>query len=183
MNRQATSKEAILAQCRELVSQGGPQALNIREIARRCGVAPGCLYNYFPSKGALLAAVTESVWADIFAPVRGQSAGFPEFVRSLFESAAANARRYPGFFAAHSESFGPGDIGGARRAMDESMGRVRSALLAALDADPGVSPAAFGDELTREGFADFCLTALVGLLFRGADSCGELTVLIGRAIY
>lgn len=66
INTVVTSREAILAACREMVAEQGLGAIGMRAVAARCGVAVGSLYNYFPSKDALLAAAVESVWEEIF---------------------------------------------------------------------------------------------------------------------
>jgi AcrR family transcriptional regulator len=47
-------EEALL-----LVADGGPEAVNIREAARRAGVSPGAPFRHFPDRQALLAAVAE----------------------------------------------------------------------------------------------------------------------------
>ena len=183
MNRQVTSREAILAQCRAIVSESGP-SLNIREVAARCGVASGSIYNYFPSKEALVSAVTESVWADIFSPAGAKAGGgFAEYVSALYGGAAANAVKYPGFFAAHSMSFRPEERGSARAVMEGSLARVRGGLLTALEADGSISADAFGPDLTREELADLCLSAMIGCLLRGEPDCKPLESLLRRAIH
>src|SRR5262249_13441945 len=43
----------------ELVGEGGPEGLSVREAARRAGVSPGAPFRHFASREALLAAVAE----------------------------------------------------------------------------------------------------------------------------
>ena len=66
VNTVVTSKEAIMKTCRDMVSERGLSALDMRSVAKACHVALGSLYNYFPSKDALVTATIESVWQDIF---------------------------------------------------------------------------------------------------------------------
>ena len=66
MNPKITSEEEILATCRQIVSKESLKALNMRHVADIQGVALGSLYHYFPSKEAMITAVVESVWLDIF---------------------------------------------------------------------------------------------------------------------
>ena len=61
-----TSQKAILDTCRNMVTTQGLSAINMRSVAKACGVAVGSLYNYFPSKDDLLQATVCSVWMDIF---------------------------------------------------------------------------------------------------------------------
>lgn len=57
-------REAILDSVQSAVATEGWDALAIRTIAQRCGVAPGTIYNYFPSREAIAAAVMGRDWRD-----------------------------------------------------------------------------------------------------------------------
>ncbi|MBR1125371.1 TetR/AcrR family transcriptional regulator [Bradyrhizobium lablabi] len=43
----------------QLVGEGGPDGLSVREAARRAGVSPGAPFRHFPSREALMTAVAE----------------------------------------------------------------------------------------------------------------------------
>jgi AcrR family transcriptional regulator len=57
--RKAQTRELILQTARDLVLEGGPAALSVRELARRIDYTPGALYRYFPTKEALVEALNE----------------------------------------------------------------------------------------------------------------------------
>ena len=65
MNKAVTSKEDILSVSKEMVAQCGIQAINMRNVAKECGVAVGSVYNYFPSKNDLIIAVIDVIWKEI----------------------------------------------------------------------------------------------------------------------
>lgn len=48
-------KDRLLQEAQRQMDQCGYGALTIRGIAKGCGVGVGTVYNYFPSKDALLA--------------------------------------------------------------------------------------------------------------------------------
>ncbi len=50
-------KAALLATSRELLNEGGPSALSMREVARRTGCTHQAPYHYFLNREALLAAL------------------------------------------------------------------------------------------------------------------------------
>ncbi|MBN2049269.1 MAG: TetR/AcrR family transcriptional regulator [Spirochaetales bacterium] len=52
----------ILDTLRDHIAREGWAALNIRCLAKRCHIAPGTVYNYFPSREAILAAVISRDW-------------------------------------------------------------------------------------------------------------------------
>jgi len=52
-------KEAIVAAAVQLVEEGGPENVTVREAARRAGVSSGAPFRHFPNKIALMTAVAE----------------------------------------------------------------------------------------------------------------------------
>ncbi len=89
MNKTLTSREAILsAGGKEIIIQSGMQGLNMRDVAHKCGVSVGTIYNYFPSKSDLIVATIESVWTEIMhdSKVCVSHCNFDEYVLSLFNS-------------------------------------------------------------------------------------------------
>ena len=55
-------KDRLLAEARQQLEQGGYAAVTIRSVAKACGVGIGTVYNYFPSKEALIAAHLLEDW-------------------------------------------------------------------------------------------------------------------------
>jgi AcrR family transcriptional regulator len=51
-------RNALVAQATDLARTGGPDAVVLREAARRVGVSPSAAYRHFPSLEALMAAVS-----------------------------------------------------------------------------------------------------------------------------
>ena len=50
-------RPALIAAARALLDEGGPEAVGLREAARRVGVSPTATYRHFKDKEALLAAL------------------------------------------------------------------------------------------------------------------------------
>lgn len=185
VNTVITSREAILKTCRELVSENGLASLNMREVAQKCNVALGSLYNYFPSKNELMLATIESVWQDIFhmeQPCKAATS-FPEDVQRIFESLQAGLVAYPNFFTAHSIGFASGDKGQARQTMERYFQHMKHGLLETLRRDAAVREDAFSAELSPVEFVDFILSALLSLLVQRNASCAVLLEMIRRTLY
>src|SRR6187431_3001491 len=51
-------RNALVGQATDLARSGGPDAVVLREAARRVGVSPSAAYRHFPSLEALMAAVS-----------------------------------------------------------------------------------------------------------------------------
>ena len=52
----------ILKTAKQQLVHNGGKIFSIRGIAAECGIAPGTIYNYYPDKTALLAAVMAEDW-------------------------------------------------------------------------------------------------------------------------
>jgi AcrR family transcriptional regulator len=79
-------RPALIAAARALLDEGGPEAVGVRESARRVGVTPTATYRHFRDKEALLAAVAAE--------------GFREFGAALAEAGRA-AEPLPAMGAAY----------------------------------------------------------------------------------
>lgn len=197
MKPQATSREDILAACRQLVREGGLEGVSVRAVATAAGVAPGTLYHYFPDKRALLTAVTADVWREVFdldalpaaseAPAAAgeKDVGFPGYVRALFSGARLRLAAYPGFAQAHGLDLvaQAGHAEEGRHRMDAFLARVERALLAALARDGRVSGRAFADGLTPEALARVVMRDLLALLVLGSEDCDDLVALLRSVLY
>ena len=61
--RHRDTREEILGVARELLFEVGPEALSLRQVARRADFSPAALYNYFSSRDEIIA----SLFAESFA--------------------------------------------------------------------------------------------------------------------
>ena len=55
-------REGILLVGRELLAESGYDNLSMRQVAQRCGISVGTLYNHFPSKKMLVADILRAQW-------------------------------------------------------------------------------------------------------------------------
>ena len=184
VNTVVTSKEAIMKTCRDMVSERGLSALDMRSVAKACHVALGSLYNYFPSKDALVTATIESVWQDIFNMEQCcEQKPFPEYVRWIFDSVRQGTREYPHFFTAHSISVASSAKEQARKTMEQYFSHMKAGMAQSLRADPAVRRDAFSASFSESDLIDFVLSNLLTLLARQEDDCEVLLEVIRRVLY
>jgi AcrR family transcriptional regulator len=74
-------RRVLIEAALKLAEEGGPEAINVREVARRAGVSPGAPFRHFESRAALMTAVAEEAQqrfrAEIEAALAGAPAGDP----------------------------------------------------------------------------------------------------------
>lgn len=58
-------RRALLTEANELARSGGPDAVILREVARRLGVSPAAMYRHFPDREALLGEVARMARRDL----------------------------------------------------------------------------------------------------------------------
>jgi len=185
MNHTVTSKEAILDAGVHIAAERGIEALNIRDVAKRCGISVGCVYRYFPSKAALLTATVGTVWETIFHEAHGAAPGegFRECVARVYECARCGSEDYPSFFAMHPAGFTSNEKSEGHAAMTRYLDHIRSGMLAALNDDREVRPDAFDKSFTREGLVAFIFDNILSFAAAERPDCGYLIRLLDRLIY
>jgi AcrR family transcriptional regulator len=100
--RQARSRqlvEAILEAGARILSDGGWAAFNTNAVAERAGVSIGSLYQYFPDKLALIAAIRSRHLDDCLTALSGldlSCADHDESAPDLVDALIAAHSRYPG---------------------------------------------------------------------------------------
>ena len=67
--RKETMREILVA-ARELLLEVGPEALSLRQVARRADFSPASLYNYFGSRDEIIAALFDESFQRLDAYLR-----------------------------------------------------------------------------------------------------------------
>jgi len=58
--------DAILAEAKRILLKEGYDGLNMRTVAKNCGIATGTIYNYYPKKDDLIFQMMLDYWNDYF---------------------------------------------------------------------------------------------------------------------
>lgn len=185
MNHTATSKEELLTASRKLAADEGFQALNMRAVAKACGVSVGCVYGYFPSKAELVSAVVAEIWERIFHMDEGMElpADFRACIRWVFERIRSGSAEYPAFFQKHAEVFVGSEKAEGRRVMGLYLAELVDRMTERLGADPAVRQERFDETFTRRDLAEFIFGNLLTLGMRQAEDCDYLVRLTEKLVY
>ena len=184
MNPPNTSREEIMRVSRKIVSERGLPALNMRALAKECGIALGTLYNYYSDKDELVVAAIESVWQDILeksAPDSGVS--FSQYITQTYAHIIEKLKDYPNFLAAHSISVAGSVKGKARGMMERFFGKIRSELHEVLMNDKNVDRSIFSETFREENLIGHILDTITISIINGKPDCATLTEILDRLLY
>lgn len=71
----AMTRRALLDAAAQLLDQGGPDAVTLREVGARAGVSRNAPYRHFPDKEGLLTALAVEGWEDLAEQLGAVTAG------------------------------------------------------------------------------------------------------------
>jgi AcrR family transcriptional regulator len=89
----AATRRTILDAARRLFTENGFETTTTRDIARAARIASGTLFNYFPTKEAIVACLAAEAMDDALANDTTHNADAQTFEEALFALVAAGLRR------------------------------------------------------------------------------------------
>lgn len=157
MKARSTSKEEIIKISRQIVKQKGIKEVNMRSVAKKCGISLGCIYNYFPSKSNLLCLVVEDVFFDIFHMTGNEFEfdSFRECVSWFFSRITMANEEYPEFLKLHSFIFEGDEKNDGREIMDKYLVHIKRNLIKVIEKDSQIRKDAFNENLSYEKFIEY----------------------------
>ena len=179
MNRTVTSREQLLAAAKEIAYGQGLSQVNIRAVASKCGVAVGSIYNYFPTKADLIAAVIEDFWrqaAHMESCVPGPGEPFPAYVGRLYSELRRNLSAFQSGWLSQIAALGADERQKGRALEERCFTHLKSGLLHALEGDPAAPRS--GPAAQKEDFVDFVFSNMMALLRAGREDCAYLRQLL-----
>lgn len=94
-------RERLTEQAAKQLAERGYAALTVRSVAAAAGVGVGTVYNYFPSKDALVASAMLADWNErmqTIAAAGGDGAGPGPVLRCMYEQLRVYAEKYRSVF-------------------------------------------------------------------------------------
>lgn len=173
MNKRCTTTDKILEQALLIAKKEGVDKLSIRKISSACGIAIGSVYNYYPDKDALVTAVAETFWNNIFhdqAMLYHSNMGFTRFLEQYYSYLYAKMAPYDRSWVRDLEGKIP---------MKETMALFQKII----KEDERVNPSIWNMEFQPENFCQYVFKNILALLQSGETNCRFFIYLLDNLLY
>ncbi len=185
-NKATIDKQRILDAAYRLANTEGLSTLNIRTVAQHCGISAGSIYNYFPTKGNLIAEVVGRFWRESFPCdlMRAQDGeGFVDFCERLSRELHNIFDHFRENWLTQLSSLDQKSMETALKEEEEYFRHIRRGLRTVLAVDPAVNRAVFTDDFTEEKLCGFVWDAILLSLRWSQERVEPLFPLLRNTLY
>lgn len=178
-----TLRDTLLNLARSIADTDGIDAVNMRTIAQRAGIATGTMYNYFSNKDEILLALTEEYWMQTLLEMRTviTADSFCEQLKEIFIFLKERIDQSAGKLM---NSLGTLEtLGQTRMASMQSI--LETSLIQRMEQDTEMRKNIWDERFTKQQFARFVMGNMTMLLKARApitDLCFFITI-IKNTIY
>lgn len=157
-----TLRSNLLNLARNIADEKGIDAINIRAIANKAGVATGTVYNYFSNKDEILLALTEEYWKQTLIEMKSRitADSFCEQLQEMFDFLRKQIDQSAGKLMS--------SLGNMEAAAQERMLSMQSELVSDLilylEQDNKIREDIWNDTFTKKQFAQFIMMNMIMLL-------------------
>lgn len=176
-----TLRHTLLNLAQNIADTEGIEAVNIRSIAKKAGIATGTIYNYFSNKDEILLALTEEYWKQALLEMRTEitADSFCERLQEMFYFLKTRIDQSAGKLM--------NSLGNIELAREAHMASMQSALEAAfiqyIEQDANIRKDIWDETFTKEQFARFIMMNMTMLLKARASDITFFITIIKRSIY
>ena len=157
-----TLRDTLINLARSIADTDGIDAVNVRAIARKAGIATGTMYNYFSNKEEILLALTEEYWTQTLLEMKTvvTANSFCEQLKEMFAFLMEKIDRSAGKLM---HSLGSMETLGQMR-MASMQSALEVSLLQGMEQDTAIREDIWNEQFTRQQFARFVMGNLTMLL-------------------
>lgn len=174
-------RKKLLEYAKEISKEEGINAINIRFLAQKAGIATGTVYNYFSCKDEILLALTEEYWHLLTDEIQEATSHgcFYEQLETIFMFLKDRIEKSMGNLM---NSLGKTEIS-AQTKMLSAQREITKILVKAIDKDKNINHEVWNDNFTKQQFSEFVMININMNLRLKADNIDFLIELVKKTIY
>lgn len=173
--------QTLLESARQLADTDGIEAINIRSLAHKAGVAVGTVYNYFSSKEDILLALTEEYWRKTLLDMRTEITA-SSFCGQLEEIYVFLKERIDNSAGKLMNSLGNVEAAGEKR-MASMQAALEAAMMQRMEQDKRIRTDIWDETFSKEQFVRFLMMNITMLLRTKASDFNFFITIVRRTIY
>ncbi len=179
------SQEQLLQAAKALVAQEGAQALNIRRLAASCGVSVGSIYNYFPAKSDLVAALIGDFWREAIhgVPWHLTTTKFEDCVELLYGRLYDYFQTFEQDWLSQLMAMNQQERKRGKQAEAQHFAHMRQGLLGVLARDETINSAVWDETLTPEALVNLVFEQLLTSLRQNQPDVRVLLAVLRRLLH
>ena len=174
MRQKVTLREQIREAALAIAVREGIDHVSIRKLASACNMAVGSMYNYYPDKDALIAAVAETFWGTIMKDqekLYRRGMGFTDFLEQYYSFLYSRLSHYDKSWLS--------ELNGRRPQKKEAVQLLHHVLVE----DRRVDPTIWNMELNQDIFIEYVFVNILALLQAGENNCRFFIYLLEHFLY
>lgn len=174
-------RDTLLSLARNVADTEGIEAVNIRSIAKKAGIASGTVYNYFSNKDEILLSLTEEYWKQTLLEMESKITA-DSFCGQLQEIFSFLKGRIDQSAGKLMNSLGNAETAG-QVSMMSMQTELEAALIQRMEHDADIRRDIWDETFTKEQFARFIMMNMMMLLKARVPDITFFIIMLKRIIY
>lgn len=177
-------KESILCSAKEIALEQGITKINIREVAKKSGIAIGSVYNYYPKKDDLLVAVIEDFWAEALSKIEFKNLSdknFYEKIQEIYDNMFEYFHNFKENWLEQLSLLNEQEKKLGRKKENEYFAKIYTMIISLMDSDENLRNKVWDRGITKEKTAEFIFDNMV-IMFKKDESDSEFFIEILKKI-
>ena len=186
MNKSVTSKEELLKAAKDIAYNEGIDKINIRNVAKRCNVSIGAIYNYFPTKADLVLSVVEDFWnytwiqKDSYAK---DDEKFTVFFERYFKTLLKRLFQFENDWLAKISMLSVQEKEKGIQLEEKCFEHIKHHLFDGIEKDRFIHNDLWNDDFTKDDFVDFVFLNMMSMLRYGKKECKFFLAILEKILY
>lgn len=179
-------KDMIFQSAKSIAKNKGIDKVNIRLVAKDCGIAVGTIYNYFPQKKDLIVAVIEDFWCGAFKEISKHTIEEKDLlvqVTEIYKCLFIYLSNFKENWIYQLSFLKTDEKMAGRKKEDEYFKNICSIIVTAIENDPKINQNIWNENFKKQQFANFIFSNMLIMLRSGKKDIGFFIRCLRKILY
>ena len=179
-------KEKIFQSAKLIARNKGIDKINIRSVAKDCGIAVGTVYNYFPQKKDLIVAVIEDFWSGAFKEINKHVTKNNDFliqISEIYNCLSIYLSNFKENWIQQLSFLKTDEKIAGREKEYEYFQDICKKIVTAIENDTNINKNIWCEDFTKENFASFVFKNMLIMLRSGENDIKFFNQCLKKILY